>query len=84
MNEQIGSGTDAYHREYIAENFQLTLGESISGIRYSDVPQKFPETMGIPRVNLTIIDGELYLLDRGSPPGLTPLSDNAGILLVRE
>ena len=34
--------------------------------------------------DLVVIDGELFVLDPGSPPGLNPLSANAGILHVRE
>ena len=79
MNEKITSGT-AYYKEYIEENIQLTLGEAILGIRYTDIPQRFPQTAATPNVKLTVIDGELYLLDEGTPPGLESLPKEAGIL----
>jgi len=80
MNEQTTSGT-AYYQEYIEENFQLTLGEAISGIRYTDVlPQRFTPTPATSRVRLAVIDGELYLLDEGVPPGIEPLPEDAEAL----
>jgi len=82
MNEQVASGT-AYYQEYIEESFQLTLGEAILGIRYTDVPQRFPEATFTPSVRLTVIDGEVYVLDEGTPPGLEPLPEEAGILQTR-
>lgn len=81
MNEQNASGT-TYYEEYIAENFQLTFAEAILGIRYTDSPQKLPEPAAIQNVNLTIIDGELYLMNEGVPPDLKSLPEDAGILQV--
>lgn len=86
MFEQISTvtdGTDNYY-EYISENFQLTHGEAIAGIRYIDIPpQRFAPTIASPTVRLIVIDGELYLLDEGAPPGWEPLPEDAGILQAR-
>ena len=82
MNEQIASGT-AYYQEYVEEDFQLTLGEAILGVRYTDVPRRFSEVAVTPSVRFSVIDGELYLLDEGAPPGLDPLPEEAGILQAR-
>lgn len=84
MDEQgrIASGTNACDKEYVQESFQLTLNEVILGIRYTEVPERFSENENIPPVNLTVIDGELFLVRDEPPPGLIPFPENAGLLLA--
>ena len=64
---------------FIRESFQLTHGEAIAGIRYTNVPpQGFSPADGAPTVRLIVIDDELYVMDEGSPPGLDGVAEDAG------
>lgn len=84
----ISSGT-AYYLEYLEEYFQLTLNETINGIRYSHYPAQFSQEQDFQKQDLQtqtlmFIDGELRVLNEGPPPGLVPLDNNAAILNIEE
>ena len=80
--EQSVSST-AYVPMYVRYQFQTTRSGDLvfsEGIWMQD---SFPEEKqgpSMPEMHLAVIDGELYLLDEGAPPGLEPLPEDAGIL----
>ncbi len=87
-DDLISSGT-AYFPEYIEEHFQVTINETIDGIRHSYYPAQFSQGQNIQERDLLtqtfiIIDGEFRVLDEGPPPGLVPLENNAAILNIEE
>lgn len=76
-------GTDSSQR-YTSEDFQLTHGEAIAGMRYIDVPpRRFSPDAESPTIRLVVVDSELYLLNQGSPPDMEPMPESAGILEAR-
>ena len=82
FSSDIG-GTDDYGA-YVRESFQLTSGEAISGQRVVDVSlPSYDPTKPFPSIQLVVLDGDLYVLDEGAPPGVEPLAEDAGLLHAR-
>lgn len=78
------SSTDRYG-EYIQEDWQLTHGEAVRGVRDVYVLDRVCfEDLEFPATKLVVIDGELRPLVDEAPPDLKPLTTNAGILHVGE
>ena len=83
MGDQISSST-ARFEEYQEEDFQLTHGEAVLGVRYGYIPERVSYAIGFPDTRLIVIDGELRVLEDDAPPGLKPLSNDAALLRAGE
>lgn len=65
---------------FIEEDFQITMGEMIEGIRLIPVTDVSPFNAEFPKIKYTLIDGELRPVVDEAPSGLIPLLMEAGLL----
>lgn len=81
--EDIDSGT-ANYKNFIEGYFQLTYDEALLDIHYhGDLPKYSELPAEDPPLKFLVLDGELRIVDEGSPPDMEPLSKDAGLFQAR-